>query len=57
VRKGLETLSLYLATGNEEYHENVNEDSQPPHPDLNLGSHECEVAVLVIGLPVFKVII
>jgi hypothetical protein len=49
-RKGLETLFRHLATGTEEYHEKLNEDSQPPHSDLNLGSHECEVAVLITGL-------
>jgi len=49
-RKGLETLSRHLAAETEEYHEKLNQGSQSPHPDLNLGSPECEVAVLIIGL-------
>jgi len=49
-RKGFETLSRHLAAGTEEYHEKLNQSSQSQHPDLNLGSPEGEVAVLIIGL-------
>jgi len=47
-RKGLEILSRHLVAETEEYHEKLNQGSQSPHPYLNLGSLECEVAVLII---------